>query len=75
MSIENFVIKRKKEIEGKVSQSAHDDYLRAMFDAGTYIDCKSCLYYKDAVCLEQGASIPSEIIPLGCGKGELDIPF
>lgn len=75
MSLKDFISKRKKEIKGKTSQSDIDKMQAIVYNTQHYVDCKSCTWFKDSFCEIQDAIIPDEIVPLGCSKGEPDIPF
>lgn len=75
MSLEDFVSKRKKEIEGKMAQSEINVLFMELHEKAIFTDCRACLFFENGFCSEQNTKLPEQIIAIGCDKGSKDIPF
>lgn len=81
MSLNNeWIEQRKKVIFGRTPESIAKCFVDETPTSSTFVDCRGCLWLvinndKCNYCALYEILLPDEIIPLGCGNGEADIPF
>jgi len=73
-----WIEKRKIAIIGKRPESSAKTCLDETPESSTYVDCGGCMWLlaeRCNWCTMYELQIPDGVVPLGCGKGEANLPF